>query len=359
MTAYPLNITNTDDAKIELPALVFAYGFSFRKRAIVRRFVGDVKVRFIRCSKLLTPGSVLLLWGSNPAPDALPPGVRIIRMEDGFLRSVGLGADLVHPVSWVIDHRGIYYDATQPSDLEYLLQTTEFTDELLERAASLRQRIVENGLTKYNVGSGSWRRPSHCTKVILVPGQVETDASIRFGAPGIASNMHLLQTVRQSNSNAYVIYKPHPDVVAGLRAKGQREDDALLWCDEILIDISMDEILAAVDEVCVMTSLAGFEALLRGKWVVCYGQPFYAGWGLTEDILPIARRTRNLSLDGLVAGALILYPTYISRNLPGHFSTPEKTMDELLAWRGNEAREGLLFWRKILRMLLRIMGCQQ
>lgn len=359
MTVYPLNITNTDDAKIKLPALVFAYGFSFRKRAIARRFVGNVRVRFIRCGKLLKPGSVLLLWGSNSAPNALPPDVRIIRMEDGFLRSVGLGADLTHPVSWVIDQRGIYYDATQPSDLEHLLQTTEFTDELLERAARLRLRIVENGLTKYNVGSGSWHRPSHCIKVILVPGQVETDASIRFGAPGIASNMLLLQAVRRSNPDAYVIYKPHPDVVAGLRAKGKREDEALLWCDEIVLDVGMDEMLAAVDEVCVLTSLAGFEALLRGKRVVCYGQPFYAGWGLTEDMLPIVRRTRHLPLDGLVAGALILYPTYISRSLTGDFSTPEQAMDELLAWRRDEAEDGLPFLRKVLRMVLRITGRQR
>ena len=71
----------------------------------------------------------------------------------------------------------------------------------------------------------------------------------------------------------------------------------------------MGELLAAVDEVHVLTSLAGFEALQRGKRVVTYGQPFYAGWGLTEDIYPVDRRTRRLSLDELVAGALIVYPT--------------------------------------------------
>ena len=136
-----------------LPPKVFAYGFSLRKRALVRRFVGNVEVKFIRYTKHLTSEDTLLLWGSSPTPPNLDKDVQLIRLEDGFLRSVGLGADLVKPVSWVIDKRGIYYDASKPSDLEYLLQNTEFSNDLLERAASLRQRIVTSGLTKYNVGS--------------------------------------------------------------------------------------------------------------------------------------------------------------------------------------------------------------
>jgi capsular polysaccharide export protein len=338
-----------------LPSIVFAHGFSFRKRAIVRRFLGDVQVRFIRDASRLAPGSALLLWGSRPAPAGLAPQVRVIRLEDGFLRSVGLGADLVHPLSWVIDQRGIYYDATGPSDLECLLQGAEFGADLLARAARLRHRIVDSGLTKYNVGKGSWRCPVAGMAVILVPGQVESDASLRFGAPGIAGNMALLQAVRVANPQAYIVYKPHPDVVAGLRAKGQDEGEARRWCDEVVVDVAMSEMLAAVDEVHVLTSLAGFEALLRGRWVTCYGQPFYAGWGLTSDIMPVARRSRRLSLDALVAGALILYPTYASRAPAGRLTTPEQALDELLAWRA--AQKGSLpLWRTVLRMMLRISG---
>jgi len=85
--------------------------------------------------------------------------------------------------------------------------------------------------------------------------------------------------------------------------------------------------------------------------VVCYGLPFYAGWGLTEDILPVARRTRRLALDELVAGTLILYPTYISRTT-GQFTTPERALDELLIWR--EKAPILPLWRKLLRGYLKI-----
>ena len=66
-----------------------------------------------------------------------------------------------------------------------------------------------------------------------------------------------------------------------------------------------------MDGVHVITSLAGFEALLRGKAVSTHGVPFYAGWGLTKDLSEVpARRTRRLSLDELVAGTLLLYPRY-------------------------------------------------
>ena len=75
-----------------------------------------------------------------------------------------------------------------------------------------------------------------------------------------------------------------------------------------------------------------FEALLRGKTVVCHGQPFYAGWGLTTDRVATERRGRGLSLDELVAGTLLLYPVYVSR-VSGRFTTAERALEELLSWR--------------------------
>jgi capsular polysaccharide export protein len=335
------------------PKQVFAYNFSRRKRAFLRRFIGEVSIRFVNRLQQVPPGATLLLWGDSLVPPGLPQDVRQVRVEDGFLRSVGLGADLVRPISWVLDSRGIYYNATRPSDLEDLLLTEEFSPELLERASLLRRRIVEYGLTKYNVGAGGWERPANIERVTLVPGQVETDASIRFGTPGIRTNMGLLRAVRDADPEAYVVYKPHPDVVAGLRAKGQREDEALCWCDEVVRDVPMGELLLVVDEVHVLTSLTGFEALLRGKIVVCYGQPFYAGWGLTRDIMPLDRRERSRSLEELIAGVLILYPRYLSRTT-GQLITPEQALDELLSWR-NQSGYGLPLWRRAFRVVLRLV----
>jgi capsular polysaccharide export protein len=304
----------------------------------------------------LPGGAVLALWGSAPIPPGLPPGTPVWRLEDGFLRSVGLGADLVRPLSWVVDRRGIYYDATAPSDLECLLAEAAIDAALCQRAAALRQAIVAAGLTKYNVGRPGWQRPAGVPpgqRVVLVPGQVETDASIARGAGRVRSNLALLQAARADRPDAWLVYKPHPDVLAGLRS-GQALDAATrACCDEVVTDVAMHTLLDAVDEVQVMTSLAGFEALLRGKAVTTHGMPFYAGWGLTRDLgmspSVAARRARTRSLDELVAAALLLYPVYA--DAAGQACEAEDVLAELL--RQREAGAGRLpWWRLALRPVL-------
>jgi capsular polysaccharide export protein len=337
------------------PAQMAAVGFSRWKRPIARAFFAGSELRFQGPRQPVPSGAGLVLWGRRPVPPGGQglPAERLVRLEDGFLRSVGLGADLVRPLSWVMERRGMYYDATGPSDLEVLLSDTDFPEADLMRAKALRDRILALGLTKYNVGHQAWPRPATTRPVALVVGQVEGDASIRLGAPDIRTNMGLLRAVRASRTDSYLVYKPHPDVVAQLREAGLDEGGASRWCDEIVIDAPMDQILRQVDEVHVLTSLAGFEALLRGKPVVAWGQPFYAGWGLTEDRLPLARRRRRLSLDQLVAGVLLHYPTYVSRTT-GHFTTPERALVELQAWRaegaaGSQVSLARRSWRWALR----------
>ncbi|AHG65820.1 putative capsule polysaccharide export protein KpsC [Advenella mimigardefordensis DPN7] len=327
---------------------VYAPNFSRWKKPIVQRFFQGSEVRFLEKAGDFPGEGTLAVWG-RPADLSQFADKRVF-LEDGFLRSVGLGADLVQPLSWVIDRTGIYYDSSRASDLETILQTAVFDDALRQRAAVLRERIVAANLTKYNVGSGRWQRPAGAARVILVPGQVETDASIKYGSPVVPRNMELLRAVRKANPDAYVVYKPHPDVVAGLRDAGKNEQQALDWCNEVVVDYPIGELFAVVDEVHVLTSLAGFEALLRGRKVVTLGQPFYAGWGLTQDMNPVARRDRTLSLDELVAGVLILYPSYVSRR-SGRYTTPESALDELLDWKAAGV-SAMPPWRKAVRPVL-------
>ena len=147
-------------------------------------------------------------------------------------------------------------------------------------------------------------------KRILVPGQVVDDASVRLACAGVCTNTELLQAVRARNPNAYIIYKPHPDVVSGNRKGKVNSALARVLCDKVVESVSIAKCLDSVDEVHTLTSLVGFEGLLRGRRVVVYGMPFYAGWGLTEDLVPIPRRRRRLTLEELVAGTLLLYPRY-------------------------------------------------
>ncbi len=334
-----------------LPKLLAAYAFPRWKWRYVRQCFPGHAVRFVRDAATIPPAAGLLLWGNAPLPQGVPHAAPVIRMEDGFLRSVGLGAELVRPLSWVVDTQGIYYDAGRPSDLETLLAGATFTPALLSRARALRTGIVQAGLTKYNVGCAPWRRPAQAARVILVPGQVESDASIAYGATRLRRNVDLLRAVREQHPDAHVVYKPHPDVAARLRLLGQGEEQAHVWCDEIVVDADMHALLDAVDEVHVLTSLAGFEALLRGKPVTCWGQPFYAGWGLTRDVDAHPRRRRVLSLDELVAGALILYPLYLGRSSRA-LITPEQALEELRCWKARQAGK-TPWWQGIYRFFLR------
>lgn len=272
-------------------------------------------------------GDTLLWWGNHPPAGVLElaerSGARTMRMEDGFIRSVGLGSDLIPPLSLVLDEQGIYFDPHTPSRLETILANNDCTLEEIEQARLVRQFVVEHGITKYNMETrkpADWR--SEGRDVVLVPGQVEDDASIRFGCSTIKTNDALLAAVRNARPEAFIVYKPHPDVLSGNRRGKLALDQAEKWADHIETKLSVVSCIESSNEVHTMTSLTGFDALLRGKKVVTYGQPFYAGWGLTEDHdrngMALQRRARKISLDELVAATLLRYPLYWDPVLKGY-----------------------------------------
>ena len=230
-----------------------------------------------------------------------------VRIEDGFLRSRGLGAELVPPLSLVTDDLGIYYDPSRPSRLEKLIQSRQTLrpDQAL-RAEALVTALTRDRITKYNLGGALPDLPEGPR--VLVVGQVEDDASIKTAAGTINTNRALLEAARAAHPDAVLIYKPHPDVEAGLRSGGF---DAHAIADIVAAHSDMSALMDAADTLWTMTSLAGFEALLRGLTVVTTGAPFYAGWGLSDDRGDIPpRRREKVTLLGLVHATLIDYPRY-------------------------------------------------
>ena len=269
-----------------------------------------------------------VVWGSA----AINTGAttQVVRMEDGFIHSLGLGSDLSPPCSQVIDESGIYFDAHNNNDLFKLLNDYDFDDLLLKRAENLRHLIVKAGITKYNLGRKpcTWLKPNN-QRVILVIGQVSNDASVRLGTSGkVNSISKMLALVWQNNPDAMVVYKPHPDVLSGNR---HGLINATRYCHLVDDQADIISLIEQVDELHTLSSLAGFDALIRGKKVVTYGLPFYAGWGLTEDhVANIPYRNRTVNLDALVAAALVLYPVYWDWHL-NVFTTPEATVANLSA----------------------------
>lgn len=260
-------------------------------------------------------GRGLLIWAGKEPPGLAAPGLRVLRVEDGFLRSRGLGAALVPPLSLVTDDLGIYYDPTRESRLERLIQAP-MPPGGRARAEALIAAVVAARITKYNLAGGLAVPLRPC---ILVPGQVEDDASIRLGTAAVATNLALLRATRAANPDAWLVYKPHPDVEAGLRPGAIAPAALAGLADDVATGGDTVALIEGCTAVWTMTSLLGFEALLRGKPVTCLGAPFYAGWGLTRDLGPVPER-RLRAPDGhplprpdlvaLVHAALIAYPRY-------------------------------------------------
>ena len=278
-------------------------------------------------------GGRVRAWATR-CPEPLPrlcaeAGIPFARIEDGFLRSVGLGASLEPGASIVVDDLGIYYDPRVESRLARTLKEAEFPAGLTARAAALRESIVARRLSKYNVGlEGVGEDWPTDRRIVLVPGQVEDDASVLTGSPQVRGNLALLRAARARNPDAFLLYKPHPDVEAGFRPGAIPESEVRQLADRVVGGLSIVDLLDRCHHIETMTSLAGFEALIRGLTVAVHGRPFYAGWGLTEDLAPGADRGRALSLDELVAGALILYPLYLDP-VAMKPCTPEHRLDRL------------------------------
>lgn len=266
---------------------------------------------------------------------------RLLEVEDGFIRSTGLGADCVPPLSIVLDDLGVHYDPTRPNRLEALMARGAFGEATLDRARALREWIVREGLSKYGVGSQvALPRPVPGRKTVLVVGQVEDDRSVQFGGGAVRSNLELLRRVRALEPDAYLVYRPHPDVEAGHRHGAIPQRTALELADAVDPSSAIGALIDMVDEIHVITSLAGFEALMRGKAVTTHGTPFFAGWGLTRDLGAVpARRGVARTIDELVAATLLEYPLYLDpvTNLP---CPPETMVMRLLT--GNRRRNGAL-----------------
>ncbi|EAL9087146.1 capsular polysaccharide biosynthesis protein, partial [Campylobacter jejuni] len=313
---------------------LFMLGFTLWKRHFIKPFFNakDNEIIFLNSIKSLVRYKLkeddkFFIWGKKYDENTLKnlllvkakeqnltnftPKVSLV--EDGFIRSISLGSDLTRPFSLIVDDKGLYIDPNKPSKLEELLQNEIFDENMLNRAKNIIKILLENRFSKYNGLKHENLKINAKTgqKIILIPAQVEDDASMILGGFGL-STLDLLKEVRSKNQDAYIIFKPHPDVLSGNRVGLKDETLILEFCDEIVKDCSIDSAIKIADEIHTITSTSGFDALLRAKKVFTYGMPFYAGWGLTKDKYRCERRTRKLSLEELVAGALIAYPRYIN-----------------------------------------------
>ncbi|WP_245292860.1 capsular polysaccharide biosynthesis protein [Pararhizobium arenae] len=310
----------------------FAFHFQGWKRPIFERYFPDRKFTFV--PMYVSEHAFRKIWmpliRAEETPEifvwnlGLPEGLRafarengipLFLVEDGFLRSLEPNATRTPPLSLTLDSGALYFDSRNPSDMEVLLSSYDFEGDpgLMERARNGIRLLLDTGISKYNTDG---RSDVHALygekrgKRVLVVGQVEDDASIKLGCDQPFTNNDLVRLAAQENPGAQIIYKPHPDVLNGVRLAQSRPADVAHLCTIIDAPLTMAKAFESVDHVYTITSLAGFEAVLRGLKVTVRGAPFYAGWGLTDDRQPTPRRARKLSVEALFAAAYLLYPRY-------------------------------------------------
>ena len=272
--------------------------------------------------KLLQKKGTYYGWGRKPSGlKAIELAKRhhtsFVLLEDGFIRSIGLGVDGSPSFSLIEDDVGIYYDATAPNKLENILNTYDFTSDtkLMADAERAIELIRKHHISKYN--NATLVDNAFCKKYglgeqksVLVIAQTAGDASLEYGMLDTYSTDEMIHAAIAENPDAQVYLKVHPDVLSGKKKSDIDIAKAQKHCLVIEENVNPVSLLKYFDKVYTKTSGMGFEALLCGCECVCFGMPFYAGWGITDDRSSCPRRKAKRTVKEVFAAVYILYSRY-------------------------------------------------
>jgi capsular polysaccharide export protein len=283
-----------------------------------RNFLDIEKSTLLESLKYLFKSVVFVGWGRKKSglwaiTMAKLTNNRFLLLEDGFIRSFGLGVEGSPSFSIVKDDIGIYYDATSPSRLEEILNNYDFKSdrELMSLAKEARAKIIEYKISKYNnFKEVDLSYLDNSKEKVLIVAQTAGDSSLVYGLGDRFSTKEIIDNAIEENPNAQIYIKIHPDVLSGKKESDINADEIPPQIEILKDNANPIELLKYFNKVYTKTSGMGMEALLLDREVHCYGMPFYAGWGVTKDKQKIDRRKRKLSIDELFAGAYILYTDY-------------------------------------------------
>ncbi|CAM4141260.1 hypothetical protein PSAR109036_11255 [Psychrobacter arenosus] len=256
--------------------------------------------------KMVNP--VIYIWGYK-APDffidyARKQNLDIFFLEDGFIRSGPEDSKYDPPLSIVMDSQAPYFDTTRSNDLTDLMANFDFEQDGFDEqlAQEMLDYYVSHRVSKYNQQPKVDVRAIYGEKSrerILVLGQVPHDDALKYGGGEDITLLDLTRQAITNNPDAQIIVKPHPMT---LQDRPLVESLTALNCLILDQPIHLVDALETVDHVYTITSLGGFEALLRGKKVTVLGRPFYGGW------------CENGSKKGLFSRAQIFYLAYCVYN---------------------------------------------
>lgn len=315
--------------KNNLKPLAILWGFNNWKLGFVSTYLPEYRTAFaprkikgflalLAIKRFPIKPSVFIFWGYTEPylvrKYAEFNGIKIQRMEDGFLRSSALGATHSTPYSLLLDSRGMHYNPGTSSDLEEILNSYEFSMDELKVAEECMELIKDLRLSKYNPATlgVEKERGIKTRRKVAVLGQVDNDMAMRLGNPDGWTMTELIKLAKIENPDADVYYRPHPDVYSGLQRSRFRLKAVEKYCNLASPEVPLVDFLDTLDQVYTVTSLSGLEALLRGVRVTVVGAAFYAGWGLTDDRLVLHNRVKLRSLLELFAAVYLKYPRYLA-----------------------------------------------
>ena len=236
---------------------------------------------------------------------------KLTLLEDGFIRSTELDKSLIPSFSTVKDKLGIYYDATKPSDLEVILNTYDFKNnpKIIQEAREAIDLILEHNISKYNHSENISKDYFNDEKKVLVIAQAKNDQSLKYGLTNNTTLEDIVSVAINENPDSIVYIKVHPDEIQKNSFEFHFHNKR---CKIIDKDVNSISLLKYFEKVYTRTSQMGFEAVLLGKECICFGAPFYAGWGITDDRIKnvFKRRKRKLSVEEVFIGSYILYSNY-------------------------------------------------
>lgn len=302
--------TGPDSATGKTSRQLYVYNGGFLTRPRLRRILtlAGYDLRLGRPG----PDDLIGVWGQSPtswrgAAVARRTGAPVLRVEDAFLRSVRPGRDGDPPLGLLLDSRGVHFDPARPSDLEVLLAEHPLDDTaLLDRARAGIVVLARAHLSKYNTFDPA--TPCPAPGYVLVIDQTEGDASVTASGADRNRFLEMLFCAREDHPGARILVKTHPETLAGHRGGHFRDGDLTEGMAFFTDPVSPHALLEGAIAVYTVSSQLGFEAILAGHNPVVFGQPFYIGWGLTQDRAPLDRRQRRLTRAQMFAAAMILYP---------------------------------------------------
>jgi capsule polysaccharide export protein KpsC/LpsZ/FMN phosphatase YigB (HAD superfamily) len=233
--------------------------------------------------------------------------IKISYLGLGFMQEL-MGYDINQaPFSFFLDTKNHPYDAASPSVLERVLAQHDFNKNprWLPFAKMMRYLLLQ----KIGVQSECESLDFEQEKIIVF-GQHDFDLTLKFEAEHGLKTEVFIKNIISKHPEAKIYYLPALQEL--LTSQFSEKKDFLNQMDVDVLDPHQHWGVTLLQCCCAYTisSTMGLYALMAGIELNIMGQPFYAGWGMSVDHQHIARRQRQLTIDELLAGALIVYSRY-------------------------------------------------